>query len=66
MAMTCNFDKDDRDGRKEDRLIVRISPGQSIGTDSPSVKPAKNGAYMWFMGPRPRSGKSWRDPSSVN
>ncbi len=66
MAITCNFDKDDCGNRKDDKVIVRIPPGQNIGNDSPAPSTAKNGAYLWVMGPRPRSGKSWRDPSSVN
>ena len=66
MAMTCNFDKEDCEGRKDDKVIVRIPSGQNIGTDTPSLRPAKNGAYLWVMSPRPRSGKSWRDPSSIN
>lgn len=66
MSITCNFEKDDQDTRKTDRMIVRIAPGQVIGNDTPSVKTAKNGAYLWVMDHRRRNGKSWRDLASVN
>jgi hypothetical protein len=66
MSITCNFGKDDRELKKSDKLIVRLPPGQNIGPDTPSLKPSGNGAYLWVMGPRRRSGKSWRDDSSVN
>jgi len=65
MSITCNFGKDDRELKKGDKLIVRIPPGQSIGADTPSLKPS-GGAYLWVMGPRRRSGKGWRDEISVN
>lgn len=64
MAITCNFEKDDREElRKGERLIVRIPPGHAVGTDTPGLKPCKNGAYLWVMGPRRRSGKGWREES---
>lgn len=66
MAITSNFDKDNHDGRKGDKLIVRIPPGQEIGSDTPGLKPVKNGAYLWVMDHRRRSGRSWRELSSVN
>jgi hypothetical protein len=66
MAMTCNFEKDDRDVKKGDKLIVRIPPGQNIGTDTPALKPSGSGAYLWVMGPRRRTVKSWRDGNSIN
>jgi len=66
MAMTCNFDRDSSEGRKNDKLIVHIAPGQDIGTDTPSLKPLKHDAYLWVLNPRRRSGKSWRDLSSEN
>ena len=66
MAMTRNFDKESEDGRREDKVIVRVSPAQNIGTDTPGLKPAKNGAYMWILNSRRRSGKSWREGSSIN
>ena len=63
MAITCNFDKENRRG---DKLIVHISPGQNAGRDTPALKPVKHDAYLWVGAPRHRSGKSWRDPSSTN
>jgi len=64
--MTCNFEKDDREElKKGEKLIVRIPPGHSVGTDTPGLKP-KGGAYMWVMGPRRRSAKSWRGEGSLN
>jgi hypothetical protein len=66
MSITCNFEKDDRDTRKNDKLIVRIPPGHNIGTDTPELKPVSNNAYLWVMGPRRRSGKSWREDNSMN
>ena len=66
MAITCNFDKDNSENRKEDKLIVRIPAGQRIGADTPDLKPAKPGAYLWNLTPRPRSAKSWRDRSSID
>ncbi len=62
MTMTCNFEKDDRGLRKDGKLIVRIPAGQSVGTDTPGLKP-KGGAYMWVMGPRRRAGRGWREDS---
>jgi hypothetical protein len=66
MTMTCNFDEDNWESRKNDKVIVRIPAGQSIGTDNPAQQPVKHGAYLWDLSPRPRSGKSWRDPSPLN
>lgn len=66
MAMTCNFDKDNCENHKNGKLIVHISPGQDIGTDTPALKPLKNDAYLWVLNPRRRSGKSWRDISPEN
>ena len=66
MAITCNFDRDDFESRKEDRLIVRIAPGEKVGKDNPASKPMKHSAYLWVLGNRRRSGKSWRDPVSTN
>jgi len=62
--MTCNFGKDGEDGsRKGEKLIVRIPPGHAVATDTPGLKPCKNGAYLWVMGPRRRPGKGWREES---
>ena len=66
MAITCNFDKEDWENRKGDKMIVRIPPGQHVGEDTPALKPVKHGAYLWVLTPRHRPGKSWRDPSSTN
>jgi len=66
MATTCNFDKDNHESRKGDKLIVRIPAAQTIGADAPAAKPVRHGAYLWDLSPRPRSGKSWRDLSSIN
>ncbi|HAH32142.1 MAG TPA: hypothetical protein DCL44_07505 [Elusimicrobia bacterium] len=66
MAITCNFDKDNRENRKSDKMIVRIPPIRNIGKDTPVLKPVTNGAYLWLTTYRDRSGKSWRDPSSIN
>lgn len=62
MAITCNFEKDDRGVRKENKLIVRIPAAENIGSDTPGLKP-KGGAYMWVMEPRRREVKSWRKES---
>jgi len=66
MAMTCNFERDDSGTKKSDKIIVRIAPDQNIGSDTPSLKPVKNGAYLWVMDHRRRSAKSWREAVSVN
>ncbi|OGS05063.1 MAG: hypothetical protein A3J70_07035 [Elusimicrobia bacterium RIFCSPHIGHO2_02_FULL_61_10] len=66
MTETCNFDKDDNEHRKGDKLIVRIPAGKSVAADTPGSAPVKHGAYLWDLSPRPRSGKSWRDLSSIN
>lgn len=66
MTMTCNFDKDDHEDKKSDKIIVRIDPGQDIGEDSPCLKPVKSSAYLWVMNHRRRSGKTWRAPASIN
>jgi len=66
MAMTCNFEKDDQDTRKADKMIVRIAPGQVTGSDTPALNPAKKGAYLWVIDHRRRSSKSWRELSPVN
>ena len=66
MAITCNFDREDFGNRKEDKLIMRIAPGQIVGEDTPAARPVKHGAYLWVLGNRRRTGKSWRDPVSVN
>ncbi len=66
MAITCNFEKDDRDTRKSGRLIVRIPADQAIGSDMPGLKPAKAGAYLWVMDHRRRTAKGWRDGNTLN
>jgi hypothetical protein len=66
MAITCNFDKEDCEDRKEDKVLVRIPAGQSIGQDAPACKQVKHGAYLWVLGSRRRPSKSWRDNSSIN
>jgi hypothetical protein len=66
MSITCNFEKDENEVRRTDKMIVRIAPGQQIGSDTPALKPCKNGAYLWVMEPRRRSGKGWRDDSALN
>lgn len=66
MAITCNFEKDDQETKKADKVLVRIAPGQQIGSDTPSLKPAKAGAYLWVMDQRRRTAKSWREISSIN
>jgi hypothetical protein len=66
MAITCNFEREDSGTKKSGKVIVRIAPGQVIGTDTPSLKPVKSGAYLWVMDHRRRSAKSWRDLSPVN
>jgi hypothetical protein len=67
MAITCNFDREDCEDRKEDKVIVRIPAGQTVGSDAPaSSKPVKHGAYLWVLGNRRRPAKSWRDNSSLN
>ena len=66
MTETCNFDKDDNEHRKGDKLIVRIPAGKDIATDTPGPNQVKHGAYLWDLSPRPRSCKSWRDISSIN
>ena len=66
MSITCNFEKDDQDTRKTGKVIVRIAPGQQIGSDTPALKPAANGAYLWVVDHRRRSSKSWRALTPVN
>lgn len=66
MAITCNFERDDSETKKSDKIIVRIAPGQVIGSDTPALKPVKNGAYLWVMDHRRRSAKSWREASLIN
>jgi hypothetical protein len=68
MAITCNFDRDGRDARKTDKLIVRVPPGQAIDTDTPGLNPSRSGAYLWLVTPRRRAGRSWRDlaPAALN
>ena len=66
MAITCNFDKEDCEDRKEDKVIVRIPAGQNIGSDTPEARPVKHGAYLWVLGNRRRPAKSGRDNSSIN
>lgn len=63
MAITCNFDKDNHEDRKNDKVIVRVPSARTIGADTPVLKPVKHGAYLWDLSPRPRSSKSWRDIS---
>ena len=63
MTMTCNFEKDDRESRKSDKLILRLPPVRDIGTDTPAIKPASHGAYLWLTGRGRRPAKSWRDGS---
>ncbi len=65
MTETCNFDKDDNENRKGDKLIVRVAAGKNI-EDTPNSTAVKHGAYLWNLSPRPRSGKSWRDTSTLN
>ena len=66
MTETCNFDKDDNENRRGDKLIVRVQAGKILAEDVPSTKQVKHGAYLWNLSPRPRSGKSWRDLSTIN
>ncbi|OGR78889.1 MAG: hypothetical protein A2X32_00315 [Elusimicrobia bacterium GWC2_64_44] len=66
MAITCNFERDDSETKKSDKVIVRIAPGQVIGSDTPALKPVKNGAYLWVMDHRRRSARSWRAVAQVN
>lgn len=66
MTETCNFDKDDNENRKGDKVIVRIPAGKILAVDVPDTRQVKHGAYLWNLSPRPRSGKSWRDISSIN
>lgn len=66
MPITCNFDRDDSVDRKEGKLIVRVAPGRTVGEDAPASGPVKHGAYLWVLGGRRRSGKSWRDNISIN
>ena len=66
MAITCNFEKDDQETRKAEKMIVRIAPGQTIGSDTPELKISKSGAYLWVMTPRRRSARSWRESGSLN
>jgi len=63
MSITCNFDKDNHEDRKNDKVIVRVPSVRTIGADTPVLKPVKHGAYLWDLSPRPRSSKSWRDIS---
>ena len=63
MSITCNFDKDNHEDRKNDKVIVRVPSVRTIGADPPVLKPVKHGAYLWDLSPRPRSSKSWRDIS---
>lgn len=66
MPITCNFERDDQETRKAEKMIVRIEPGQVIGSDTPELKISKNGAYLWVMNPRRRSPKGWREIGSLN
>ena len=66
MTETCNFDKDDNEHRRGDKLIVRIPAGKIAAIDVPDTKQVRHGAYLWNLSPRPRSGRSWRDISSIN
>ena len=66
MTMTCNFERDDRRIRREDKLILRLPPVKDIGTDTPAIKPASHGAYLWLAGRGRRPEKSWRGGGSVN
>lgn len=66
MTETCNFDKDDNEHRKADKVIVRIPAGKTAAMDIPDTKNVKHGAYLWNLSPRPRSARSWRDTSSIN
>jgi len=66
MAITCNFDKEDRGSRKAGKLIVRVPSGQGIVSDAPACGPVKHGAYLWVLGDRRRPAKSWRDLSHIN
>lgn len=63
MTMTCNFEKDDHDVPKQDKLILRLPPVRDIGTDTPAIRPAKHGAYLWLAGRGRRTAKSWREGS---
>lgn len=66
MAITCNFEREDNETQKDDKMIVRIAPGQVIGNDTPALKPSVKGAYLWVMNHRRRTAKSWRELASVN
>lgn len=66
MTMTCNFERDDNRTRKGGKVIVRVAPGQVIGSDTPALKPSKNGAYLWVMDHRRRGARSWRESVSLN
>ena len=63
MTMTCNFEKDDHDARRQDKLILRLPPVREIGTDTPAIKPERHGAYLWLAGRGRRAQKSWREGS---
>lgn len=63
MTMTCNFEKDDHDVPRQDKLILRLPPVPDIGTDTPAIKPARHGAYLWLASRGRRVQKSWREGS---
>lgn len=65
MTMTCNFEKDDRDVRKSEKMLLRLPPVREIGTDTPAIKPARHGAYLWLARSR-RPAKGWRESGSLN
>lgn len=66
MTETCNFDKDDNEHRKGDKLIVRIPSSKGVAADTPGQNQVRHGAYLWNLAPRPRSSKSWRDVTTLN
>ncbi len=66
MAITCNFDREDCEGDKQDKVLVRVPSAREAAVDTPVMKPVTHGAYLWDLSPRRRSGKRWRDIASVN
>ncbi|MBI4350182.1 MAG: hypothetical protein HY550_01980 [Elusimicrobia bacterium] len=66
MTETCNFDKDDNEHRRGDKLIVRLPSAKDAAADTPEQNQVRHGAYLWDLSPRPRSARSWRDISTIN
>lgn len=66
MTMTCNFGKDDNEIRKGDKLILRLPAVRDIGADTPAIRPARHGAYLWLAGRSRRPVKSWRHRGPIN